>query len=109
MQKGYQSLLVWQKSMELAREIYSLTEKFPQSLYAYNLQRLSHRKQGDIMNQCGPMWTDILFSDVPLHGWFADKKYLALHQKISENHSRVDTFGCVAICQFDKNDIVLVD
>ena len=28
--KGYKSLLVWQKAMELAREIYSLTEKLPQ-------------------------------------------------------------------------------
>lgn len=28
--KGYQSLSVWQKAMELAREIYALTEKFPQ-------------------------------------------------------------------------------
>lgn len=28
--KGYQALLVWQKAMELAREIYVLTEKFPQ-------------------------------------------------------------------------------
>ena len=28
--KGYQSLLVWQKAMELAREVYVLTEKFPQ-------------------------------------------------------------------------------
>lgn len=28
--KGYQSLAVWQKAMELAREIYVLTEKFPQ-------------------------------------------------------------------------------
>lgn len=27
---GYQSLLVWQKAMELAREVYLLTEKFPQ-------------------------------------------------------------------------------
>ena len=28
--KGYQSLLVLQKAMELAREIYILTDKFPQ-------------------------------------------------------------------------------
>lgn len=28
--KGYQSLSVWQKSMELAREIFILVEKFPQ-------------------------------------------------------------------------------
>lgn len=28
--KGYQSLTVWQKAMELAREIYTLTEKLPQ-------------------------------------------------------------------------------
>lgn len=28
--KGYQSLSVWQKAMELAQEIYLLTDKFPQ-------------------------------------------------------------------------------
>ena len=30
MQQGYQSLAVWQKAMELAREIYMLTDKLPQ-------------------------------------------------------------------------------
>lgn len=29
--KSYRDLIVWQKSMELAQEIYRVTEKFPQS------------------------------------------------------------------------------